>query len=100
MKRGGHDAGPPLKRFHSEGAAPAQDESGDYFALRSQNKALSLELVRYKRQIGESREELEMIRGKSREMETLVGVIQRAWSQVNFPSLLAPATLSLAFPYS
>lgn len=82
MKRNGADSGgPPLKRIHSEGDVQQHDES-TLFHLKSQNRALGLELVRCKRQISESREELDMIRGKSREMEALVGVIQRAWSQV------------------
>jgi hypothetical protein len=52
------------------------------FHLKSQNRALSLEMLRYKRQLSEARKELDMIRGKSREMESLVSIIQRAWSQV------------------
>lgn len=51
--------------------------------LTSQNKALVLEMKRYKRQISESRRELELMRSKSREMEALVSIIQRAWSQVS-----------------
>jgi hypothetical protein len=53
------------------------------FVLSSQNKALSLEMVTYKRTIAEGRKELELMRRKSREMEALVSLIQRAWSQVN-----------------
>ena len=53
------------------------------FHLKSQNRALSLEMLRYKRQLSGARKELDMIRGKSREMESLVSIIQRAWSQVN-----------------
>jgi hypothetical protein len=41
-------------------------------------------MLRYKRQLSEARKELDMIRGKSREMESLVSIIQRAWSQVRF----------------
>ena len=54
------------------------------FHLKSQNRALSLEMLRYKRQLSEARKELDMIRGKSREMESLVSIIQRAWSQVSY----------------
>lgn len=86
MKRStGDAAGPPLKRFYSDGDMGGSSEPppGDVILLRKQNRSLGLELVRYKRQVAESREELEMIRGKSREMESLVSVIQRAWSQVS-----------------
>lgn len=48
-----------------------------------QNKALSREMQRYKRQIAESKKELELMRNKSREMESLVSIIQRTWSQVS-----------------
>ncbi len=48
----------------------------------SQNKALSLEMMTYKKTIAEGRKELELMRRKSREMEALVSLIQRAWSQV------------------
>ncbi len=40
-------------------------------------------MVTYKRTIAEGRKELELMRRKSREMEALVSLIQRAWSQVN-----------------
>lgn len=50
--------------------------------LTSQNKALGLEMLSYKRAIAEGRKELELMRRKSREMESLVSLIQRAWSQV------------------
>ncbi len=39
-------------------------------------------MLRYKRQLSEARKELDVIRGKSHEMESLVSIIQRAWSQV------------------
>lgn len=81
MKRqaSGADGGGASKR-----PAPADDGAvGDLGLLRRQNKMLGQELVRYKRHIGESREELEMIRGKSRDMEALVSAVQRAWSQVS-----------------
>ena len=48
----------------------------------SQNKSLNRELMRNKRTIAEARKELELMRRKSREMESLVSLIQRAWSQV------------------
>lgn len=50
--------------------------------LVSQNKALALEMLTYKRTIAEGRKELDLMRRKSREMEALVSLIQRAWSQV------------------
>jgi len=80
-------AQPQLKRAHSDGdlmMGGSEDAHGDSstFHLRSQNRALSLELLRYKRSMQEARRELDMMRGKSREMEALVSVIQRAWSQV------------------
>ena len=83
MKRGGSGDGPPLKRSLSDGDASLTEQSGDTGLLRKQNLLLGQELVRYKRQITESRQELEMIRGKSRDMESLVSAIQRAWSQVS-----------------
>ena len=65
------------------------------FHLKSQNRALSLEMLRYKRQLSEARKELDMIRGKSREMESLVSIIQRAWSQVLLNILQNICTLFL-----
>ena len=50
--------------------------------LKAQNRALGMEMLRYKRQLSEARRELDIIRGKSSEMESLVSIIQRAWSQV------------------
>ena len=88
MKRTGSDAHIggeiPLKRVNSTGANIAPEDGGDdaTFFLRSQNRSLALELRKSKNLISESRRELDMMRSKSREMETLVGVIQRAWSQV------------------
>jgi hypothetical protein len=87
MKRLSSDSSlgtPALKRMNSEGSecSAFEDDSSLYFHLKSQNRALSQEVARYKRHISESKKELEMMRGKSREMESLVSVIQRAWSQV------------------
>ena len=67
------------------------------FHLKSQNRALSLEMLRYKRQLSEARKELDMIRGKSREMESLVSIIQRAWSQVLFKTSPNISALFLVF---
>jgi hypothetical protein len=88
MKRSGQDAELaseiPLKRVNSTGSAAANDEDEDaHFFLQSQNRSLVVELRKSKSQISESRKELDMMRTKSREMETLVGVIQRSWSQVS-----------------
>ncbi len=90
MKRTGSDAQigasaeTPLKRVNSMGSAAPEDEGDDStFFLRSQNRSLALELRKSKSLISESRRELDMMRSKSREMETLVGVIQRSWSQVS-----------------
>ena len=59
-----------------------EPEQSNLFVLVSQNKALSLEMMSYKKTITEGRKELELMRRKSREMEALVSLIQRAWSQV------------------
>ena len=50
--------------------------------LVSQNKSLAREMLYYKRELSDARKELELMRMKSREMEGLVGAIQRGWSQV------------------
>lgn len=60
------------------------DNPGKSFLLVSQNKSLSRELIRSKRSVIEARKELELMRRKSREMESLVSLIQRAWSQVSY----------------
>ena len=103
-------AAPNLKRMNSEGSewSNYEDDSSSSFLLKSQNRALSLEVARYKRHISESRKELEMMRGKSREMEALVSVIQRAWSQVSlkkiknilFPSKTTPNTFNIVSFFS
>lgn len=89
MKRTGLDAqlsgvsAPPLKRVSSTGSSmPDEDDEDTHFFLRSQNKSLAVELKGCKSQITESRKELDLLRNRSREMESLVGVIQRSWSQV------------------
>ena len=88
MKRSGSDAQvgaeTPAKRMNmtSSGAAPEDDGDDATYFLRSQNRSLAVELRNCKSQISESRRELEMMRSKSREMESLVGVIQLSWSQV------------------
>jgi predicted ribosome quality control (RQC) complex YloA/Tae2 family protein len=58
------------------------ETSAKSFLLVSQNRSLNRELQRNKRTIAEARKELELMRRKSREMESLVSLIQRAWSQV------------------
>ena len=92
MKRAaeGDVSAPRIKRLNSNSSAQSnsivddeEDDDPRYFFLRNQNKALSGDVFRCKSQISESRKELELMRNKSREMETLVGVIQRAWSQVS-----------------
>ena len=96
MKRSGSDSGLggpiPLKRMNStdtnvSAIGNEEDDDGPTFFLRNQNRQMAIQLMRYKRQISESRKELEMMRDKSREMESLVSVIQRAWSQVCHPFL-------------
>ena len=52
--------------------------------LASQNKSLAREMLSFKRELADARKELELMRLKSREMEGLVGAIQRGWSQVLF----------------
>lgn len=55
----------------------------DTDAVKSyQNFRLISDLKLKRRQLQEAQEELETLRSKSREMETMVGVVQRAWSQV------------------
>jgi hypothetical protein len=54
----------------------------------SKNKAMQLELTKNKRAIAEARKELEMMRKKNREMESLVSLIQRAWSQLDIDTSL------------
>lgn len=74
----------PLKRVNSGVSEYDEDEDDQtHYFLRSQNRALAIELGKYKRQIGQSRKELDLMRGKSREMEKLTSAIQRAWSQVS-----------------
>jgi hypothetical protein len=68
--------------------------SGKSFLLVSQNRSLNRELSRSKRSIAEARRELELMRRKSREMESLVSLIQRAWSQVR-PVFRLPLRTSL-----
>lgn len=58
------------------------ENSATYF-LKSQNRALSQELFRNKRTIAEARKELDLMRRKTREMESLVSLVQRAWSQLD-----------------
>lgn len=65
-----------------ESSANDGELSGKTFLLINQNKALNKELLKNKRAISEARKELELMRRKSREMESLVSLIQRAWSQV------------------
>jgi chromosome segregation ATPase len=51
--------------------------------LVAQNRSLGFELSSYKRKLSDAKRELELMRGKSREMETLVSLIQRSWSQLD-----------------
>lgn len=44
--------------------------------------------MRNKRELAEARKELDMMRKKSREMEALVSLIQRSWSQIDIDSSL------------
>ena len=41
-----------------------------------------------KRQLQEAHEELETLRTKSNDMETMMGVVQRAWAQVIYMHLI------------
>lgn len=61
--------------------------SSRLFLLINQNKELQKELLKNKRTISEARKELELMRRKAREMESLVSLIQRAWSQVSEESV-------------
>ncbi len=56
--------------------------SSSVLHLASQNKSLAHEMFSFKRELADARKELELMRLKSREMESLVGAIQRGWSQV------------------
>lgn len=91
MKRAASDGyvAPQLKRVNSN-LTDAGDESDEqtYFHLRSQNKALALEVRKSKMTIESARKELDMLRNKSREMESLVGTIQRSWSQLDIDTAL------------
>ncbi|RYG66388.1 hypothetical protein EON64_09905, partial [archaeon] len=49
---------------------------------------LQLELASKKHVIAETRKELELMHQKSREMEALVSLIQRAWSQLDIDASL------------
>jgi len=70
------------KRAHAE-TAPATEETSLLF-LSCQNQALSLEMHKYRRQIAETRKELETARLRCGDMETITNVIKRAWSQLEF----------------
>jgi hypothetical protein len=91
MKRSGSDGygAPQLKRINSTSTDNGDDvEDQAHFHLRSQNRALSLEVRKSKMTIESARKELDMMRNKSREMEALVGTIQRAWSQLDIDTSL------------
>jgi hypothetical protein len=91
MKRSASDSygAPQLKRINSNSTDNGDDvEDQAYFHLRSQNRALSLEVRKSKMTIESARKELDMMRSKSREMEALVGTIQRAWSQLDIDTSL------------
>jgi hypothetical protein len=66
----------------------SEETSTAQFTLLHQNKGLTLELMSSKRSIAEARKELELMRRKSREMESLVSLIQRAWSQLDIDASL------------
>ena len=51
--------------------------------LKYQNRQLVNEMKCYKSQLQDAHVELDTLRRKSREMETFVSVVQRAWSQVS-----------------
>lgn len=61
---------------------------GADFLYKHRNRSLQLELSNKKRIISESRRELELMRKKSREMEALVSLVQRAWSQLDIDASL------------
>eukprot|EP01039_Chlorochromonas_danica_P004991 gene4991-5481_t len=69
-----------------------QQQQGDDpvhdFLQKNRTQALQLELLNKKRMIHEARRELELMRKKSREMEALVSLIQRAWSQLDIDASL------------
>ena len=91
MKRSASESygAPQLKRTNSTSTDNGDDvEDQAYFHLRSQNRALSLEVRKSKMTIESARKELDMMRSKSREMEALVGTIQRAWSQLDIDTSL------------
>jgi len=51
--------------------------------LLQRNKTLGSELRRYKRQFEAAKKEIQLVKHRSREMEALISVIQRAWSQLD-----------------
>jgi hypothetical protein len=79
----------PMKRSHSDGSIgdiEGNTNSSLQMYMECQYQSLCLELLKSKRQIKETRIELDVMRLKSREMETLVGVVQRAWAQLEIDS--------------
>lgn len=56
--------------------------------MKTKSRNLTLELMRNKRELIEARKELDLMRKKSQEMESLVSLIQRSWSQIDIDSSL------------
>eukprot|EP01031_Cornospumella_fuschlensis_P036542 gene36542-44330_t len=81
----------PPKKLHVESQrdAPKDGEEGlADFIGRNQVQGLLRELVNKKHVLAETRKELELMHQKSREMEALVSLIQRAWSQLDIDASL------------
>jgi hypothetical protein len=59
------------------------DENNDNsLLLLAQNNSLQLELIKYKRSIQSTRQELSLLRQRSSSMEHIVSILQRLWSQL------------------
>jgi hypothetical protein len=94
MKRGiesisGGAVNPISKRSSGDEGDDNQESSAiSSFVLVTKSRNLTLELMRSKRELTEARKELDLMRKKSQEMESLVSLIQRSWSQIDIDSSL------------
>jgi len=70
-----------LKRISSM-SADIDDNNDNSLLLLAQHNSLQLELVKYKRSIQSTRQELSLLRKRSSSMEHIVSILQRLWSQL------------------
>ena len=88
MKRAAGDnlSAPPLKRVSSTltdlGMGDDDDKLSEHYHLRSQNKALAFEIRKNKLHLEGTKNEISLLRKKTNDMQSLVSVIQRSWSQL------------------